>query len=154
MRVLNRAANLNEKAEPLFCRERILITVVRDLHSFDQFHDEVRAAGFGRTRVENLRNIRMVHHRQRLAFSLKSSDNTVGIHPRFNNLERDSSVDGLLLFSHENDAASSLTNLLQQFVAADSIARLLASERSQLASNYHFRRRSFEKTAGLIMSQQ
>jgi len=62
-------------------------------------------------------------------------------------------MNGLLLFSHVNYATTAFSNLLQQFVAADSITNLLADRRFR--STFHrVRRWFFQKISGGIMCTQ
>ena len=72
MRVLNGVANLHEQIEPRADGKPGFITVIRDFHSAHQFHDEVRPSGFRRPGVKHLRNVGMVHHRQRLALGFEA----------------------------------------------------------------------------------
>ena len=48
----------------------------------------------------------------------------LGVHAQLDDLERHAAADRLLLFGHIDDAAAAFADLLQQFVAADSVARL------------------------------
>ena len=126
MRVLNRVANLREELQPPFGREIVLIAVVRDFGAAHQFHDEVRPARVRRTSVEDPGDVRMIHKRQRLSFRLKARDDRVRVHAELDDLERDPTTHRFLLFGHVNDTATAFTDLLQQFVTANPVSRLLS----------------------------
>src|SRR6266567_254177 len=63
----------------------------------------------------------MFHHGQRLLLGFKSSDDALGVHPQPDHFERDATADRLLLLSHIDHATPTLADLLQQFVASDSV---------------------------------
>ena len=71
VRVLDSLADEDEKPQPLLGGKLVLVTVLRDLDPPDQFHDEVRPAGVGCAGIKNLGDVRMVHHRKRLALGLE-----------------------------------------------------------------------------------
>jgi hypothetical protein len=130
------------------------VAIIADLHALDQFHHEIRPSAFGGAGIEDVSDVRMIHQCQGLSLSRKACHHAFRVHSWLDDLKCDAAADRLLLLSHENDATSSFADLLHQFVAADSISRLLASGSSRPASHRHFRWRSFEKTPGLIVSQQ
>ena len=68
----------------------------------------VRRAG-----VEDLRDVRMVHHRQRLALGLEARDDFARVHARLDDLERHAPRHRLHLFGHPDDAESALADLLE-----------------------------------------
>ena len=97
----------------------VLVAVLGDLHPADQFHDEVRPARFRRAGIEHLRDVRMVHHRQRLPLGFEARDDGFGVHAELDDLERDAAAHRFLLLGHVNDAAAAFADLLEQLVAAD-----------------------------------
>ena len=68
----------------------------------------------------------MVHQRQRLPLGLEPGDDLLGVHAQLDDLERDPAADRLLLLGHVDHAAAAFADLLQQLVAADPVAGLLA----------------------------
>ena len=70
-------------------------------------------------------DVRMVHHRERLAFGFETGDDRVGVHARLDDLERHAAADRFFLFGHVNDAAPALADFLEELVAADEVAGLL-----------------------------
>jgi hypothetical protein len=70
----------------------------------------------------------MVHERQRLALGLEPGDDLPRVHAELDNLERHPAADRFLLLGHVNDAAAAFANLLKQFVASDSVARLFRNQ--------------------------
>ena len=92
VRVLNCMTNLNEKVQTLLGRERVLIAVFRDFDPADELHHEIRPPRLCRSCVKHLRDVRMIHHRERLAFSLEPSDHALGVHARFDDFQRDTTT--------------------------------------------------------------
>jgi hypothetical protein len=70
----------------------------------DQFHDEVGPASPWRAGVEHLGDVRMIHHRQRLALGLEAGDDLLGVHAQLDDLERDAADDGFGLLGHVDHA--------------------------------------------------
>src|SRR5439155_8227227 len=87
MRVLDRVANLREQFEPLLGSEIILVAVVGDFDPPHQFHYEEGPARLRRTRIEHLRDIRMIHERERLPLRLEARNHTLRIHAKLDDLE-------------------------------------------------------------------
>ena len=67
----------------------------------------------------------MVHQGQRLALGFEPGQHFLGVHARLDDLEGDAALDRFLLLGHIDHPAAAFANLLQQFVAANFIARLL-----------------------------
>jgi len=67
-------ADENEQVQPFAGGQLLLITIFGDFDPAYQFHHEVGPAIFGSASIENLRDVRMVHHRQRLTFGFEASD--------------------------------------------------------------------------------
>jgi len=74
---------VHEKAESLFRRERFVVAVIRNLHAPDQLHHKVRATRFRRAGVEHLCDVGVIHQPECLPFSLKSGNDTFGVHSWF-----------------------------------------------------------------------
>ena len=79
-----------------------------------QFHDEVGPPRVGGAGVEDLGDVRMIHHRQRLPLGLEAGDDLLGVHAQLDDLERDAAADRFLLLGHVNDAAAAFADLLEQ----------------------------------------
>src|SRR6266850_5300374 len=131
----------------------MLIAVFRDLDPADEFHDEVWATGFGRPRIEHLGDAGVVHQRQCLPLGFKPGDHVLRVHSRFDDFQGDPPSDRLLLFCHVNHPASALTNLLQQLVTANAVARFFC-HRKHLSSSFWWplRCRSSKEIACLFVS--
>ena len=93
----------------------------------------------------------MVHQRQRLPLGLKAGDDAFGVHARLDDLQSDAPADRLLLFRHENHAASSFADLLQKLVAADAIARLFPSSGFGSLFAYRRCRRLFQESSDAVI---
>src|SRR5688572_18673119 len=122
--VLNSAADLNEKLEPLANGEVLRVTVAGDGAAANQFHHKIGPASRSRARIVNGGDIRMFHHRQRLPLYLEALDHFAGVHAQLDDLERDFAPDRLRLLRPINDAEPAFTKLLNQFVMANDGTRL------------------------------
>ena len=112
--VLDGLADLNEKFQARRGAEVVFVAVIGDFDAAHQFHDEIRAAGFRRARVQHLGNVRMVHQGQRLPLRLEPGDDTLGVHAQLDDLERHPAANRFLLLGHINHAAAAFADLLQQ----------------------------------------
>ena len=129
MRVLDSVADLNEQLQSLRGVQVVLVAVIRDANAANQLHYEVWTAVLGCAGVEYLRDVRVVHHRQRLTFRLEAGDDLPRVHARLDNFERHATADRLLLFGHIDNSAPAFTDLLEKLVMADARAGLFFRRR-------------------------
>ena len=61
----------------------------------------------------------MIHKRERLPLGLKAGDDVAGIHAGLDDLERDLTPHGPLLFGDEHQAEAAFADLLHELVRAD-----------------------------------
>ena len=123
--VLDRATDLDEQVQPVFGTEVVLVAVFGNGDALNQFHDEVRPAGLGGAGVEDLGNIRVVHHGQGLSFGLETGDDLPSVHAQLDDLQRHLAADGLGLLGHIDHRHPPLADPLQQLVPPDDGARPL-----------------------------
>ena len=102
-----------------------LVAVVGDRDAAHQFHDKEGAARLRRARIEHLRDVRMIHQRQRLPLLLEARDHVPRVHPQLDDLQRHPPLDGCLLLGHPHAAEATLADLFAQLVRPDVLARLL-----------------------------
>ncbi len=121
--VLHRVAQRHEQLQPLLRAKALLVAVVGDRHPAAKLHHEVGLAAGGGAGVEHAGNVGVVHQRQRLAFRFETRDDVPRVHARLDDLERDPSLDRLVLLGEEDDAHAALADRLQQPVRADRRAR-------------------------------
>jgi hypothetical protein len=113
VRMLHRAANLQEQLQALRSGEMILIAELRDSDAADQFHDEIRSSSRRGSSIKHACDIGMIHHRKGLAFLLEARDHLLGIHAELDNLQRDTPLDGLQLLRHPDNSESAFADLLE-----------------------------------------
>ena len=77
----------------------------------------------------------MVHHRQRLPLGLEPGDDLLGVHAQLDDLERHAPTDRFLLLGHVDHATAAFADLLEQFVTADLVARLLGQVDREVESS-------------------
>jgi hypothetical protein len=79
-------------------------------------------SGIGDARIKNPGDVRMIHQRERLAFSLEPGNDLPRVHAQLDDLERHTAADRLFLLGHVNDAATAFADFLEQLVTANSVA--------------------------------
>ncbi len=119
MRVLHGQADLDEQLQALAHREAVGVAVAGDALARDQLHREEGAARVGRAGVEDAGDVRVVHHRERLALQLEAGDDALGVHAEADDLQRDLPAHRLFLFGEVNHAAAPLPQPPDDAVAAD-----------------------------------
>ena len=82
-------------------------------------NSELGVAKTGDAGIENLRDVRVVHHCQGLPLGFEPGDDFTGVHAQLDDLEGDLASDGLLLLGHIDDAETALADLLEQPIPAD-----------------------------------
>jgi len=107
----------------------VLIAILSNANALDQLHHKIWASCCCSARIEDFRDVRVVHEGQRLAFRVEARHNLLRIHPQFHDLESHSASDRLQLLGHVNDTESTLADLLQEFVAVDDVAGLFRNRR-------------------------
>jgi len=124
VRMLHGVADLNEQLQAFLGREVVPIAVIGDANSPNQFHDEVRAAGFRCAAVVDLGDVRVVHQRQGLPFGFEAGDDFTRVHAQLDDFEGHATPDRFLLLGHPDVPEAAGTDFLQQFVAAYAVALL------------------------------
>ena len=115
--VLHGLANRHEKLQALFRSQLHLVAKLVQRQAVNQFHHEERLAVRGQSGVEHPGDVRVIHHRQRLAFLLKALQNGSRVHARLDELERDSSLHRLGLFGHPDLTHAAFADFFLQRVA-------------------------------------
>ena len=117
--VLDGMADFDEQIETLLGAEVGLIAVVGDGYATDQFHHKVWAALLCGARIEHLGDVRMIHHRQRLALGFEPGGDLLRVHAQLDDLERDAAAHRFGLLSDIHDAAAAFADVLEQLVTAE-----------------------------------
>ena len=71
------------------------------------------------TAVEHLRDVRVIHGRQRLALARESRDDLLRVHAELDQLERDAPPDWRLLLGEVDGAHAAFTEFVEDLVGAD-----------------------------------
>src|SRR5689334_23462723 len=71
VRMLNRAADPDKKLDAFSSRQTALVGIIGNLYAANQLHHEVGATDVGRSRIQNARDVRVVHEGQSLTFSFE-----------------------------------------------------------------------------------
>ena len=106
------------------------------LHAADEFHDEEGPAKLRRTGVEDLGDVRVLHHRERLPLLLEAGDDLLRIHAEIDDLQRDATPHGLDLLRHPDHAETALADLLEELVRPDAVAGFLGLQPLQLRRDF------------------
>ena len=120
--VLNGVAALREELKPAPCADLLPVAVAGDGLAFDVLHHEVGTAVAGHARIEDLGDVGMIHHRQRLTLLLEACEDGTGVHARLENLDRDALHHRLAALGEPDDAEPALSQRLQQAIGPDAIA--------------------------------
>ncbi len=111
--VLDRVADLDEQPQALFRRETAFVAVPRVRLPPHELHREVGPALFRRPRLVDLRDARVLHHRERLPLGVEARDHFLRIHSGLNHLERHLAPHRLGLLCQPDHAAAALAESLQ-----------------------------------------
>jgi hypothetical protein len=110
--VLNGLAGLDEQVEPLARGKPVLIAEVGDLDPPNQLHDKIGPAGLCRPSIQDLGDVRMIHHCQRLALGFEPRNDALGVHPELDYLQGHAAAHRFLLFRHIDYTAAAFADLL------------------------------------------
>ncbi len=117
--VLHCLTDVDEQLQTFVERHSALVAEVGDGDALHQLHHEVGPARVGFAAVEDMRDVGMVHQRQRLPLGLEAGNHLARVHAGLEHLEGDLAAHRLRLLGHEDDAEAALADLLQQLVGAD-----------------------------------
>ena len=125
------------------------------LHAADEFHDEEGPAKLRRTGVEDLGDVRVLHHRERLPLLLEAGDDFLRVHAELDDLQRHAPPHRLLLLGHPHDAEAALADLLEELVRPDPITRFLGLQPREFALDLgRMRGVRFQKIARRVVRLQ
>src|SRR5687768_6438637 len=97
-----------------------------------------------------MRNVRMVHQSEGLAFRLEAGDHLPRTHAGLEDLERDATVDWMRLLGHVDEAKAPFADLFQELVRANDGAGSLDNRSLRQPCNHGWGRPP-HKLAGLVM---
>src|SRR4029079_19697230 len=118
MGVLDGLADWNEQFKALANVEVVLIAVVGDRNTLDQFHHKIGTAARRCAGIEHFGDVCMIHDRQRLTILLETCDDTSRVQSQLDYFEANAARDGLLLFGQPNGAESAFAKALEQAIRA------------------------------------
>ena len=122
MGVLDGVADGREELEPRARVEPLAVAVLEQGHAGDQLHDEVGPALVRRAGVEHARDVRVVHHRQRLPLRFEARDDLARVHAELDDLQRHAPRHRLHLLRHPHRAEAALADLLEELVGTNAKA--------------------------------
>ena len=149
--VLHRVAYGQEQLQPLTQAHVVVIAVTDDWRSVDQLHGEVRPAAFRRPGVENLGDIRMLHHCQGLPFQREPGRHLPAVHTRLDDFQCDLAANGVRLLGQPDCAHAALADLAEQLVRSDNRA---GSLNARLVGDCSRHLRQVEQVAGPCVAAQ
>ena len=125
VRMLDSLADLREQLQAVAEAKFLLVAIIRDARSGDQFHDEVRPARFRRASIQHLGNVRMIHPGQGLSLGFEAGDDIASVQTGLDHFECDSPPDRLFLFGKEYDSPTAFPELLLEANRGRSVGRSL-----------------------------
>ena len=123
VRVLQRLARLDEERKAVPDREPPRVAELGDRLALDILHREKRAPLRREPAVEHPCDVRVVHHRKRLALLLEARDDASRVHARLDELERHALHIGLAPLGEPHFSEAAFADLRDQLECADQIAR-------------------------------
>ena len=114
--MLNAIAHLQEQIDAAGDRQLVFVAVRRNAFATDILHDEIRTALRGCTGVEDARDGRMIHDRQRLALGFEPRDDLRGIHTGLDDLQGDLTTNGVSLLGEPHFAHPAFADAPQEAV--------------------------------------
>ncbi len=125
VRVLHRIADRRKQREALGRGELVFVAVARDRHAAHQLHHEIRPPARGDAGIEDPRDMRVLHERERLPLGLEARDDRLRVHAQLDHLERDHAAQRLLLLRHPHHAHAAFAEALDELVVSEPVAGLL-----------------------------
>ena len=119
VRVRDRVADLHEQTQAVVDRQPVVVAEARDRAAGHVFHDEVRPPGGGAAGIEHLRDVRMIHARQRLPLGVEARDHFFRIHAELHDLQRDDPPDRVTLLGLVDGSEPAFAEFLEDGVRAD-----------------------------------
>jgi hypothetical protein len=119
MRMLNRMAHGEKQFQTFPDRHPLAIAVLRDGHALDVLHHEVRPALGSGACVDDSRDIRVVHDRQRLALDSEAGEDLAGVHPEFDRFKRYQAANGFALLSQVYGAHAPFAERSKDVITAE-----------------------------------
>jgi hypothetical protein len=147
VRVLHGLADQDEQLQPFPGREAMPVAVLGDGHALDQLHHEVRAAGRRAAGIEDLGDVRVVHHRQRLPLRFEPRDDRTRVQAQLDDLDRHLARHGLRLLGAEDGTHAAFADLLEEAIGADAAARAFGEQAAALARDLARAGRRLEQEA-------
>jgi hypothetical protein len=119
MGVLHAFADVQEQFEPFAYAEGVIVAVGRDRHAGDVLHHEVRSTLGRGASVEHFCDSGVVHQRQSLPFGFEARNHFTGVHPGFDQLERDPAANRFFLLGQPDCAHTAFADFLQEAIATN-----------------------------------
>ena len=119
VRVLNGAADLDVQGHPLADGHGGAVAELGNRLALDELHGKERPARVRGTAVEDVRDARVVHDRERLALRLEARDHLARVHPELDDLERDAPRDRRRLFGEVDRAHAAFAERPEERVWPD-----------------------------------
>ena len=119
MRMLDRIAYRNEKFKPLSRVMRVIVAELVERNAADEFHHKVGLRRIRCTGIKNPRDVGVIHHRDGLSLSFKSSKHLARLHARLDDFQRNSSLHRFSLICDKDETESTFTDLLHELVRPD-----------------------------------
>ena len=123
VRMVDRTADREEQDEPVPGGHPFAIAILGDGRALDVLHDEVRSPCGRRAGVEDLGDVRVVHHRKGLALVGEAGEHPCGVHPELHDFERHAPANGFTLLGEINGAHPAFAQGLDDAIAAEVVTR-------------------------------
>ena len=119
VRVLNCAGHREKQFQAVPDGHPFDVAVLRNWSAIDVLHYEVRPALWRGTRIEDARDVRVVHHRQRLALVAKARQYFVCVHSEFDDFEGDGAANGFALLGQVDGSHTAFAKRSKDVITAE-----------------------------------
>src|ERR1022692_249425 len=141
MSVVDGVTYLAKEFQTLPRAQTMAVAIFRNGNTAHVLHGEIRHAALSRAGIQHARDIRMVHHLQRLAFGFEACDYLLAVEPVLDDFECDLSVDRLPLLGEIDGAHSALSQKAKRAVWSEPSAGFSPEGRCAKAFGSGFRAR-------------
>lgn len=116
MSAQGRPANQEKEVKTSVGVEFFAVAEVGNGSPADQLHDEVGAALLALPAIEDLGDVRVVHHRESLTLGLEAGHHLTGVHSGLENFNGDAAADRRGLLGHEDGAEAAFADALEDLI--------------------------------------
>jgi hypothetical protein len=152
VRMVHGATHRNKQFQTVSSCQLALITELGNGNTSNELHDKIGTSGRGHSGIEHPRNIRMIHHGERLPLGSESEKHFACIHARLKNFEGDFAPHWLDLLCDKYMTKAPFANDFHELVPAHDHPRELVAYRLTSSCREHHGWSAHEARGSIVMS--